>query len=100
MINFQPHHLAVLFDLCAVRSQFFSQLQVWNAVEVLKHALDGSELRDQVCGGLLSDSLDSGYIVDAVAGESQNFAYALRRHTPFDWSLPQLLGERADLLAF
>ena len=82
MINFEPYHSSVLVNLFPIRSQLFSQLQVWDAVEVLKQALDGSELGNQVCGGLLSDSLDSRYIVDAIASEGQHFAYTLRAEHP------------------
>ena len=64
-------------------ANFSRSFQVRDAVEVLKQSFDSSELGNQVCGGLLSDSLDSRYIVHAVAGEGQNFAYTLRRNTPF-----------------
>src|ERR1700730_14030682 len=83
MINFEPYHLPIPVDLFPIRGQLFSQLQVWDAVEALKQALDGSELGNQACRGLLSDSLDSRYIVHAIATEGQNFAYTFGRNTPF-----------------
>src|SRR6202030_4019121 len=83
VIKVQPHHLAVLLDLFAVCSQFFSKLDIWDAIEVLEQPVDCSKLAKQVGGGLLTDSIDPGYIVHAIADESEYLADRLRWHAPF-----------------
>src|ERR1700733_5253853 len=83
MIQIQPHHLSILFDPLAVRSQFFSQLEIGDTVNVFEQLLDRSELPDQVRGGLLADSFDSRYIVDTIPSQSENFADTFRAYPPF-----------------